>query len=109
VSSDAASDPFANPRTALASLQSMPPAQAASAIAQLCGDLARHDAALLEAMQAAFHHALEQFSPDAIKQRHRGDAEAWKAYERGFAGPEGFVETFSKAFAAAYAKTTGQP
>ncbi|SFG05347.1 FHA domain-containing protein [Novosphingobium sp. CF614] len=80
------------------------PGEAAAQVDALCRDLDAHQRAMLGAMQESFHRALDQFSPKAIKHNARGDAEAWKAYERAFDAKDGFVETFAQALARRYAE-----
>lgn len=108
-----ATDDAANPLASgsadaiLARLAAMPPAAAAQAVTQAGEALAAHDRALLAAMQATFHAALDHFAPAAIRQRAATDAAAWKAYERAFAASDGFVETFAQELAKAYRERAG--
>ncbi|HUD29707.1 MAG TPA: FHA domain-containing protein [Novosphingobium sp.] len=78
------------------------PADAAAQVNALCADIDAHQRAVLGAMQATLHHALDQFSPASIKNSARGDAEAWKAYERAFDARDGFVEVFAQALSKQY-------
>ena len=86
----------------LARLLLLPQPAASAAVNDACEALAAHERALLTAMQATFRTALDHFSPVAIKQRTKSDAEAWKAYERAFNAADGFVETFAQELAKAY-------
>lgn len=82
-----------------------PASDAARQVDALCAQIDTHQRAVLGAMQASLHHALDQFSPTAIKTGARGDSEAWKVYERAFAAKEdGFVEVFAQAFSKWYAE-----
>ena len=83
------------------------PADAAAWTGALCTDVDAHQRAVLAAMQASLHHALDQFSPASIKTGARGDAQAWKAYERAFDARDGFVDIFAQAFARAYGAAVG--
>ena len=85
-------------------LLALPPTDAAAQVGALCAELDAHQRAVLGAMQESFHGALDQFSPKAIKTSARGDAEAWKAYERAFDAKDGFVEMFAQALARHYAE-----
>lgn len=85
-------------------LLSGPPAEAGAAVSALGGQIDTHQRAVLGAMQESLHHALDQFSPSAIKTNARGDAEAWKTYERAFDDKhDGFVEVFAQALSKTYA------
>jgi predicted component of type VI protein secretion system len=85
-------------------LLSGPPAEAGPAVSALAGQIDTHQRAVLGAMQQSLHHALDQFSPSAIKTNARGDAEAWKTYERAFDDKhDGFVEVFAQALSKTYA------
>lgn len=90
-------------------LLSTPPAETAAQVEALCAGIDAHQRAVLGAMQASLHHALDQFSPDAIRTSARGEAEAWKAYERAFADKDdGFVEVFAQALSKGYAEAVKQ-
>ncbi|TFI57617.1 FHA domain-containing protein [Sphingomonas parva] len=102
-----AEPPSANPlktgeAAPLEALLSAPPSAAAEMAADACRELDRHQRATLQAMQDAFSAALDQFAPEAIKLRARDDAAAWRAYEKAFAGADGFVDVFAAALAGAY-------
>lgn len=89
-------------------LLSGPPAEAGPAVSALAGRIDAHQRAVLGAMQQSLHHALDQFSPSAIKTNARGDADAWKTYERAFEAKEdGFVEAFAQALSKTYAAAVG--
>lgn len=88
-------------------LLTAPPADAPAQVHALCGEIDAHQRAVLGAMQASLHHALDQFSPASIKNNARGDAEAWKAYERAFEAQDGFVEVFAQALSKRYGETVG--
>lgn len=94
----------ASPEELLLRLLSGPPAEAATQVSALCGQIDTHQRAVLGAMQDTLHHALDQFSPTSIKNNARGDADAWKAYERAFDARDGFVEVFAQALARRYAE-----
>lgn len=79
-----------------------PPADAPAQVNALCAGIDAHQRAVLGAMQASLHHALDQFSPASIKNNARGDADAWKAYERAFEAQDGFVEVFAQALSKQY-------
>lgn len=91
-----------SPEELLLRLLSLPPAQAAAQVGALGQAIDTHQRAVLAAMQESFHHALDQFSPKAIKTNARGEADAWKAYERAFEAKDGFVEVFAQALARHY-------
>ncbi|MFC0206651.1 FHA domain-containing protein [Novosphingobium soli] len=91
----------------LLALLSAPPADATAQVSALCAELDAHQRAVLGAMQAGLHHALDQFSPASIKNKARGDAEAWKVYERAFEDRDGFVEIFAQALSTRYAEAVG--
>lgn len=84
-------------------LLSVAPGDGAAQVEELCVRIDAHQRALLGAMQVSLHHALDQFSPAAIKTNARGDADAWKVYERAFdAKEDGFVEVFAQTFSKKY-------
>lgn len=93
----------ASPEELLLRLLSGPPADAATQVSALCGQIDTHQRAVLGAMQETLHHALDQFSPASIKNNARGDADAWKTYERAFDAKDGFVEVFAQALSKRYA------
>lgn len=82
----------------------MPPTEAAARIEAIYREIDAHQRAVLGAMQAGLHAALDQFAPEAIKHRARSDAEAWQAYEKAFAAQDGFVEIFAQALTRHYAQ-----
>lgn len=94
----------ASPEELLLRLLAAPANEAAAQVGALCAELDAHQRAVLGAMRESFHGALDQFSPRAIKTAARGDAEAWKAYERAFDAADGFVELFAQALARHYAE-----
>lgn len=83
-------------------LAQMPPSEAAARIEAIYREIDAHQRAVLGAMQAGLHAALDQFAPEAIKHRARSDAEAWQAYEKAFAAQDGFVEIFAQALTRHY-------
>jgi predicted component of type VI protein secretion system len=90
------------PDAALGHLLAFSPAAASEMVGEALGELDRHQRATLNAMQAAFRAALDQFAPEAIKLRARDDAAAWKAYEKAFGAHDGFVEVFAQELAGSY-------
>jgi hypothetical protein len=83
-------------------LLSLSPADAAQQVGAIGAGIDAHQRAVLGAMQGSLHQALDQFAPTSIKTATRGDAEAWKAYERAFEAKDGFVEVFAQALSRHY-------
>jgi predicted component of type VI protein secretion system len=96
------------PYAALGQLLASPPAAAGEMVKDTLLELDRHERATLNAMQAAFRAALDQFAPEAIKQRTRDDAAAWKAYEKAFGANDGFVEVFAQELASSYGRLSAK-
>lgn len=95
------------PEAVLARLAAMPGTAAVDAIGAAAGAIAAHQRAALGAWQATFAATMDHFAPEAITARVSGDAAAWAAYTRAFAGREGYVETFAQEFAKAYKAASG--
>ncbi|WP_353229629.1 type VI secretion system-associated FHA domain protein [Novosphingobium sp.] len=90
------------PEAVLARLLAQPGTGAVDSIAAAAAAINAHQRAALAAWQGTFAATLDHFAPDAISQRVSGDAAAWQAYARAFAGRDGFVETFAQEFARHY-------
>lgn len=90
------------PEAVLARLAALPGTGGADAIAAAAGAIAAHQRAALGAWQGTFAATMDHFAPEAITARVSGDAAAWAAYARAYAGRDGFVETFSQEFAKTY-------
>eukprot|EP01037_Dinobryon_pediforme_P013632 gene13632-13747_t len=90
------------PEAVLARLLALPGTGASDALAAATAAITAHQRAALGAWQGTFAATLDHFAPDAILQRASGDAAAWQAYARAFAGRDGFVETFAQEFARHY-------
>ena len=90
------------PEAVLARLLALPGTGASDALAAATAAITAHQRAALGAWQGTFAATLDHFAPDAILQRASGDAAAWQAYARAFAGRDGFVETFAAEFARHY-------
>lgn len=95
------------PEAVLARLLALPGTGASDALASATVAINAHQRAALGAWQATFAATLDHFAPEAITARASGDAAAWAAYTRAFAGRDGFVETFAAEFAKAYKATAG--
>jgi predicted component of type VI protein secretion system len=104
-----ASGALGSPEEWLARLLSLAPAEAARQVGALGAEIDTHQRAVLGALQGSLHHALDQFSPASIKTAARGDAEAWKAYERAFDAQDGFVEVFAQALSRHYGEAVRGP
>ena len=90
------------PEAVLARLLALPGTGGVDSIAAAAGAINAHQRAALGAWQGTFAATLDHFAPDAISQRASGDAAAWQAYARAFAGRDGFVEIFAQEFARHY-------
>ena len=95
------------PEAVLARLLALPGTGGSDALAAAAAAINAHQRAALGAWQATFAATLDHFAPEAITARASGDAAAWAAYTRAFAGRDGFVETFAAEFAKAYKATAG--
>lgn len=93
-----------SPEELLLRLLALPAPQATQQVDALGAEIDAHQRAVLGAMQGTLHQALDQFSPTAIKTVARGDADAWKAYERAFEAKDGFVEVFAQTLSRHYAE-----
>lgn len=95
---------------ALAVLKAMPANEAEATLAQAAEGMRVHDLALIEAMQAALHAVLDEFSPDEIQRGGKTDAQAWQAYRAAFEDRDhGFVELFALTFEAKYRELSQNP
>lgn len=88
----------------LAQLLTMP-GPAGEAMAGALRDLDAHQRATLTAMQQALRATLDHFAPQPILRRAGGKPDAaWRLYAEAFAADDGFIETFARELAQAYAQ-----
>lgn len=95
------------PAEILKRLLALGPEKAKTEIAEAEHLMEQHRRALLAAMQAALHAALDHFAPQSIRQRTHSDAAAWQAFERAFSAQDGFVEVFAEELRKAYENPPG--